>query len=351
MAYLDINDLRIEYERGVPTLDQYNLAVYEGELVALLGPSGCGKTTTLRAIAGFIEPAGGQITINGKDYTQLPPNRRDIGMVFQSYALFPHLSVFDNVAFGLRMRGVSNSDITSRVNEALQMVDLSEYSERRPDQLSGGQRQRVALSRSIVIEPTLLLFDEPLSNLDAKLRVNMRTEIRRLQQRLGITALYVTHDQVEALAISDRVVVMNEGVIEQIGTPEEIFSQPATAFVADFMGFVNKFNATVTQQGDDTLEVTQQGHNVTLSKHGRTITHDEVQVFFRSEAAHLSADATDNSLPGEIVLQTFQGNVVEYVVETPLGEFLIHQPNDAPRFKQGPIHIVLDAHKLIPIQS
>ncbi|MCB0043447.1 MAG: ABC transporter ATP-binding protein, partial [Caldilinea sp.] len=198
---------------------------------------------TLRTVAGFIDPSAGTVTIAGRNVTRLPPNKRDLGIVFQSYALFPHLTVFQNVAFGLERRRVNKAEQTQRVNDALALVDMADFAHRRPAQLSGGQRQRVAVARAIVIEPTLLLMDEPLSNLDAKLRVGMRTEIRRLQQRLGITTLYVTHDHVEALTLSDRIVVMNKGNIEQIGTPEEVFSNPQTPFVADFMGFENRLLA------------------------------------------------------------------------------------------------------------
>ncbi len=346
MAYLDVANLRIEYERGVPTIDNYDLSIEEGELVALLGPSGCGKTTTLRAVAGFIEPASGRISVAGKDYTRLPPNKRDISMVFQSYALFPHLSVFDNVAFGLKMRRVASKDITRRTRDALAMVDLAGYEDRRPAQLSGGQQQRVALARAIVVEPSLLLFDEPLSNLDAKLRMTMRTEIRRLQQRLGLTALYVTHDQVEALAISDRVVVMNKGKIEQMGDPETIFTHPATAFVADFMGFANKFAATISARNSDTITVQSEGHTLIIPTHDGSGSRDPVLVYFRPDAAALHGAATDTTLPGDILLRTFQGGVMEYVVATALGEFIIHQPSTAPRYDTGSIHISFDTGKL-----
>lgn len=351
MAYLEIQNLRIEYERGIPTLDNYNLTVNEGELLALLGPSGCGKTTTLRSVAGFIEPAAGKITIAGKDNTRLPPNKRDIGMVFQSYALFPHLSVFNNVAFGLKMRGVSKSEVKTRVHDALRLVDLTGFEERRPAQLSGGQRQRVALARSIVIEPTLLLFDEPLSNLDAKLRLSMRAEIRRLQQRLGITALYVTHDQIEAMAISDRIVVMNLGEIEQVGTPEEIFSQPATGFVADFMGFANKFTATITKANDSTLDLRAGDHQITIPNHRNQHEGQTVEVYFRPEGAQLIMEPAKNSVPGEVILRTFQGTVVEYIVSTSLGEFVIHQNDETTRYEPGQVYILFNTDKLIPISE
>lgn len=349
MAYLEINNLRIEYEAGVPTLDHFNLAVSDGELVSLLGPSGCGKTTTLRSVAGFIEPVGGTIVIAGRDNTTLPPNKRDIGMVFQSYALFPHLTVFENVAFGLRMRRVSRSAMRQRVQDALHLVDLNGFESRRPGQLSGGQRQRVALARAIVIEPKLLLFDEPLSNLDAKLRVNMRTEIRRLQQRLGITALYVTHDQVEALAISDRVVVMNLGEIEQIGTPEQVFGEPTTGFVADFMGFVNQFDGQIRSATPEAITLQAGDSTLTLPNKRDLQSGQAIEVYFRPEAAGMSATAAPNSIAGEVLLRTFHGTVIEYVVNTALGEFVIHEHDTAQRLDPGTAYVTFNPDKLIPI--
>ncbi|MEO0565092.1 MAG: ABC transporter ATP-binding protein, partial [Chloroflexota bacterium] len=334
MSYLEIENLRVEYERGVPTLDQFNLSVHEGELIALLGPSGCGKTTTLRSVAGFIQPAAGSIRIAGKDYTHLPPNKRDIGMVFQSYALFPHLTVADNVAFGLRMRGVSRQDIRQRVTQALELVGLEAFADRQPPQLSGGQQQRVALARAIVIEPQLLVFDEPLSNLDAKLRVDMRTEIRRLQQRLKITAVYVTHDQVEAMAISDRIVVMNTGRIDQIGTPEEVYSYPKTRFVADFMGFDNAFRVERVRRSGDSIMLEADGQTLQFDSN-LTSLNDTLWVYFRPDAATLTTEPQPHSIKGTIVLTTFQGQLVEYVIQTTLGEFIIHQDESKPRHAPG----------------
>ncbi|MBL4916838.1 ABC transporter ATP-binding protein [Tabrizicola sp. DMG-N-6] len=224
---------------GAPAVDTINLDIAPGELVTLLGPSGCGKTTTLRMIAGLEEPTAGSITIGDEDVTHLPAEKRDVTMVFQSYALFPHMNVFENVAYGLKVARRPRPEIAARVAEALDLVGLGAYADRSVDALSGGQQQRVALARALVMKPRVILFDEPLSNLDAKLRLRVRAEIRALQRRLGLTAVYVTHDQEEALAISDRVVVMKSGRIEQIGTPRDLYTRPATRFVADFIGSAN----------------------------------------------------------------------------------------------------------------
>ena len=226
-------------------VDGVDLAVAPGEFVTLLGPSGCGKTTTLNLIAGFLLPDGGHIQLGGRLVESLPPFQRDLGMVFQDYALFPHMSVADNVAFGLRMRKVAKDEISRRVGEALALVKLEGYGGRRPNQLSGGQRQRVALARALVIRPTMLLLDEPLSNLDLKLREEMRTEISSLQRRLGIATVFVTHDQGEALTMSDRIAVMRDGRIEQLGAPAEIYERPATRFVAGFIGSINMVSAKI----------------------------------------------------------------------------------------------------------
>jgi len=355
MAYLDLIDLCVEYEKGEPILDGYNLAVHEGELLSLLGPSGCGKTTTLRAVAGFIEPAGGQVIVDGRDYTRLAPNKRDIGLVFQSYALFPHLSVNHNVGFGLRMRGVRGAEMQQRVDEALELVDLTGYGDRRPGQLSGGQRQRVAVARAIVIEPKLLLMDEPLSNLDAKLREGMRVEIRRLQQRLGTTMLYVTHDQAEALSLSDRIVVMNKGRIEQIGSPEDIFYQPATPFVADFMGFDNHFDVRLKEIDGKRIRV-QAGSRTFEAEERRDLADadekdlrpgDEASAYFRPEAVTLASGAAPNSLPGSVLLRTFRGSTVQYVVTTDKGEFSVQASDASTPFDVGPAHIVFEPRSLV----
>jgi putative spermidine/putrescine transport system ATP-binding protein len=234
---------------ALTAVEAMDLTVADGEFVTLLGPSGCGKTTTLNMIAGFIAPDGGSIRLQGRAVESLPPFRRDLGLVFQDYALFPHMTVAENVGFGLRMRRLPRADIAQRVTEALDLVQLRGLGERRPLQLSGGQRQRVALARALVIRPAMLLLDEPLSNLDLKLREEMRVEISALQRRLGIATVFVTHDQGEALIMSDRVVVMREGRVEQIGTPKEIYERPATRFVAGFIGSINMLPARCVAVG------------------------------------------------------------------------------------------------------
>src|SRR5580704_12915636 len=235
---LEVDGLIKRYSPQV-SVGPISFEVHEGEFFSLLGPSGCGKTTTLRCIAGFETLSGGSIRMRGERIDDKPPHRRDIGLVFQNYALFPHLTVFDNVAFGLRLRRVSKEEIADRVDRILQLVDLAGMTTRFPAQLSGGQQQRVAMARSLVLEPRILMFDEPLSNLDFKLRLQMREELRNLQRRLGKTSIYVTHDQTEALALSDRIAVLSHGRIEQIGTPDEIYERPASVFVAEFIGSSN----------------------------------------------------------------------------------------------------------------
>lgn len=349
MAFLELVNLQVGYEKGSWVLNDFHLTVEKGEFVSLLGPSGCGKTTTLRTIAGFIEPSRGQVLINGRDYTKTPPHKRNIGLVFQSYALFPHLSVFENVAFGLRRRHINHAEIKQRVAAALAMVDLVGLENRLPAQLSGGQRQRVALARAVVIQPDLLLLDEPLSNLDAKLRVGMRAELHRLQRHLGITTIYVTHDQVEAMSLSDRVLVMNKGKIEQEGTPEEIFYRPATPFVARFMGFDNQFLGRVHRRDVHQVEIATDAGRLTARPHflPEVRVGDPVVVLFRPEAAQLQTTPGDNTIPGEIVFRTFQGSVGEYLVRSALGEFTVALSETTPQFTPGPIHIAIAPENLI----
>jgi len=252
------------------TVGPLSFEVQEGEFFSLLGPSGCGKTTTLRCIGGFESLTEGSIALDGRRLHDRPPHKRDVGLVFQNYALFPHLTVFDNIAFGLRLRKVDRADIERRVAQMLELVDLPQVAGRYPAQLSGGQQQRVAIARSLVLEPSLLLFDEPLSNLDFKLRIQMRYELRDLQRRLGTTAVYVTHDQTEALALSDRIAVLSQGRIEQIGPPGEIYERPASAFVADFIGSSNLVAARVGRAGEDghTAVETEEGLALAIPRIG-----------------------------------------------------------------------------------
>ncbi len=249
MTDLELIGLTKTYGSGA-AVDNLNLSVAAGELVAFLGPSGCGKTTTLRMVAGFVEPTGGTIRVQGRDITGLAPNKRDMGMVFQSYALFPHMTVARNIAFGLHARRVGRSEVAPRVAAALDLVGLSGMEDRYPRQLSGGQQQRVALARVLALRPKLLLFDEPLSNLDAKLRVQMRHEIRRLQKEVGITALFVTHDQEEAMDLADQIVVMSHGQVEQVGGARELYDNPANEFVMTFVGEVNQLGRSFVRPHD-----------------------------------------------------------------------------------------------------
>jgi putative spermidine/putrescine transport system ATP-binding protein len=323
MSYIELKDIDAGYVKGNPILKDFNLSVEKGELLSLLGPSGCGKTTTLRTIAGFIMAEKGQVLVNGKDYTRLPPNKRNIGLVFQTYALFPHLSVFDNVAYGLKRRKVRKDEIAARVASVLELVSLTGYEDRLPAQLSGGQRQRVALARSIVIEPDLLLLDEPLSNLDAKLREEMRAELSRLQHQLGITMIYVTHDQIEALSLSSRIIIMNKGEIEQMGSPEEVYSRPATPFVAGFMGFDNSIGAVVESVGEAAIRA--RGGELTLDcpvYDRKFASGDQVELFFRAEDAELTASDAEGVLPVSLNFASFQGNTSLCSVRTADGRDL-----------------------------
>ena len=290
------------------------LAVRPGELLTLLGPSGCGKTTTLRMIAGFEKPDAGRVRFDGQDVTDLPANQRNIGFVFQNYALFPHLSIFENVAYGLRVRGAAADVIVKRVGDVLALVGLAGYEQQFSAQLSGGEQQRVALARAIVIEPRVLLFDEPLSNLDAKLRVQMRQEIRALQRRLGITTVYVTHDQEEAMAVSDRIVVMNQGSVVQEGTAEDLYYRPASEFVATFVGRVNLIAGTLAQAADGRLGVAALGTVISPAyvPEGLTI-GDAVQLIVRPEALAIGRDA-ETPLRATVASRTFLGEKIEYVV-------------------------------------
>ncbi|WP_112944413.1 ABC transporter ATP-binding protein [Rhizobium sp.] len=303
-TYLQLDKLTLAYGDTVAVKD-LDLSIKKGELVALLGPSGCGKTTTMRSIAGLLNPASGRITLDGADITRVSANKRNVGLVFQSYALFPHLTVYENVAFGLRLKGVSGQDLDAKVSASIKSVGLASFASRKPGELSGGQQQRVALARSMVMEPKVLLLDEPLSNLDARLRLEMRAELQRVQKETGVTMIFVTHDQIEALALADRIVVMLNGGIEQIGTPEEIYNKPVSAFVADFVGFENVF----------ALENGKLATSNSLVELSAPVPQAVKGLAWRPRMVILGSGPFQGTVRGT----SFAGNVREYLLDTPLG--------------------------------
>ena len=308
MPYLDIQHLEKSFGTHRVVRD-FNLGVEQGEFISLLGPSGCGKTTVLRMVAGFEAPSLGHIVIDGQDVTGLRPNQRNIGMVFQAYALFPNLTVAQNVGFGLRIAGVPRAEIDARVTEMLALIGLPDKGTSWPFQLSGGQQQRVALARALAPKPRVLLLDEPLSALDAKIRVSLRTEIREIQKRLGITTIFVTHDQEEALSMSDRVVVMNGGIAEQAGAPHEIYNRPTTRFVANFVGTLNTFAAAVDDPAMGTVRIGDRVLSLAVPVGGGS--GAPVTLAVRPEALHLGrAPGKDTVLPATIVDVHFMGAII-----------------------------------------
>ncbi len=309
MTFLQLSGIQKSFGANA-VVKNFDLAVSRGELVTFLGPSGCGKTTTLRMIAGFESPTRGQIVIDGHDVTTLRANRRNIGMVFQSYALFPNMTVAGNVGFGLRVAGKPAAEIRSRVDEMLAMIKLPELAARYPYQLSGGQQQRVSLARALASSPQILLLDEPLSALDARIRLSLREEIRTLQRKLGITTIFVTHDQEEALSMSDRVVVMNDGAVEQIGTPSEIYNAPRTRFVASFVGTLNLLDGRIVDTSSGLVEI--DGQRVATRRDLNGAKAGDVRAMaLRPEALRLGAGGDDrNTLKGVIEEVAFLGAVV-----------------------------------------
>jgi iron(III) transport system ATP-binding protein len=320
-----------------------------GTLTTLLGPSGCGKTTTLRLIAGLELPTRGVIRIGGRDVSNVPASDRDVSMVFQSYALFPHMTVLENVRYGLDVAGVAKSDAIARAHETLAGVGLQGFDARLPAELSGGQQQRVALARALVLEPSVLLFDEPLSNLDARLRRRMREEIRELQQRLRLTVVYVTHDQSEAMAVSDRIVVMNHGTIAQAGTPRELYERPRDAFVAGFMGDANRLKATLGARDASHADIDIGGLRLSLPHHG--VASGEAMVSVRPEAIVLGPEDS-SPLRGKVAKAAYLGNMMEYTIDTPVGElFCVSSAVDAPLAPGSGVGVRFAAHGVAVIAT
>jgi putative spermidine/putrescine transport system ATP-binding protein len=353
MAFLEIQDLKKTY--GAQNVVQnVDLSIQRGEFVSFLGPSGCGKTTTLRMVAGFETPTEGAIRINDRDVTHLHPSQRNVGMVFQSYALFPNMTVAQNIGFGLKVGRRSNSEIGSRVEEMLRLIKLPALAARYPYQLSGGQQQRVALARALAIKPQVLLLDEPLSALDAKIRVSLREEIKGVQRALGITTIYVTHDQEEALSMSDRIVVMNEGRIEQIGTPFEIYNYPRTRFVASFVGTLNILRGKLTDPASGKLEI--DGQEVASARAVVDGERGDIRsVALRPEAILLQdAGGERNRLRGTIEEVSFLGSVVRVRVrfkENAVSLDTFNNPNAPPPVRSQPVTVSFAREDLLVLEG
>ncbi len=312
MAYLELSNLRKDFS-GLTVVEGFQLEVGQGEFISLLGPSGCGKTTVLRMVAGFEKPTSGQIVVQGRDVTNLPPNRRNMGMVFQNYALFPNMTAAGNIGYGLRVAGRPKAEIKQRVKEILELVQLNQMGDRFPYQLSGGQQQRVALARALAIQPALLLLDEPLSALDAKVRAEVRDEIRRIQTKLAITTIFVTHDQEEALSISDRVVVMSQGRIEQVNTPFEIYNFPVTEFVASFVGQLNLIPVMVVNPAEKLVKLN--GHLVQAGRIAEKFSAEKPRLAVRPEELRPGHAAGHNNLSGKVESINYLGSIVRVHVE------------------------------------
>ena len=321
------NSIAVEFKNvtkafgDVKAVQNLNFSIESGQLVTLLGPSGCGKTTTLRLIAGLEMITEGSVHIGGKDVTKLPATDRDVSMVFQSYALFPHMTVLQNVSYGLSMSRLPKNEVQEKAIAGLEMVGLSGFGNRLPSELSGGQQQRVAVARALVLEPEVLLFDEPLSNLDAKLRRRVREEIRELQQNLELTTVYVTHDQEEALAVSDRIIVMNQAVIAQEGTPRQLYEEPVNLFVSDFIGDANIVKAEIIKIEGANAEVEIGGIRTNLPHRG--LISGEANVAIRPQSICLSQSGNENSIPGTILKAIYLGGHIEYTVDCILGELFV----------------------------
>jgi spermidine/putrescine transport system ATP-binding protein len=335
----------------VTAVDGINLEMPGAEFFSMLGPSGCGKTTTLRMIAGFEQPTSGQILLDGEDMAFTPPHKRNVNTVFQSYALFPHLSVQDNVAFGLRRQKRPKNEVRQRVAEALELVQLTGFEKRKPAQMSGGQQQRVALARALVLKPAVLLLDEPLGALDAKLRKALQIELKALQQQVGITFVYVTHDQEEALTMSDRIAVMSDGRVEQVAAPHEVYEEPSTTFVADFLGVSNLMSVTAHGDSDGRCRVSL-GDFELFAARGETHTTGETRIVIRPERVHLEPHETtgENRVPGMVERVVYLGNSNQVIVGLANGDklqALIQNTGDELAYRQGdPVRVYLPAEAL-----
>jgi ABC-type Fe3+/spermidine/putrescine transport system ATPase subunit len=318
MALLELQNLTQRFG-SLTALDNFNLSVGQGEFVSLLGPSGCGKTTTIRLVAGFLNPTQGKVLVNGRDISPLPPEKRDIGMVFQSYALFPHLNVFENVAFGLRAKKLTGPQVGEKVEQALALVNLTGYGKRPVSELSGGEQQRVAIARTLVIEPQILLLDEPLSNLDASLREETRRQLRHLIDSLGITAIFVTHDQEEAFALSDRIALLSKGVCQQVGTPQELYYRPVNEFVAKFIGNSNLFSLPFKTDGEDCLVFSLPGGNdlrIRRNQPWQFRKGEVCRLLLRPERIEFEKTSANIKLiTAKIMSQQFSGAFSEYELE------------------------------------
>jgi spermidine/putrescine transport system ATP-binding protein len=341
-------------------VDDIDAIIHAGEFFSLLGPSGCGKTTTLRMIAGFERPTAGEILLDGVDVAQTPPHRRNVHTVFQNYALFPHLNVFDNVAFGLRRRRVAKSEVSRRVNEAIELVELGGLAARRPQQLSGGQQQRVALARALVLRPALLLLDEPLGALDAKIRKQLRLELKALQEEVGITFVFVTHDQEEALSMSDRVAVMSNGKIEQVGTPATVYEEPGTVFVADFLGVSNLMDAHAQADPGSSAHCAVTIGDFTLRAGcGDTSARGAVKVVARPERVSLLAHGAtrENCLPGMVQRTVYVGATLQVMVRLVTGAQLqasVTNTGEADGYEPGTpvcVHVPADALRVLGVPA
>lgn len=327
-----VKDFADKDGKNVRAVDHVDLSINKGEFVTLLGPSGCGKTTTLRMLAGFESQNEGEIFLEGKSIGHVPPHQRNMPMVFQSYALFPHLTIFDNIAYGLKLRKENRETIRNDVAMACQMVNLVGLEQRYPGELSGGQQQRVALARALVLKPSLILFDEPLSNLDAKLRMQTRTEIKRVQQLLGITAIYVTHDQSEALSMSDRIVVMSDGRIMQEGSPEDIYNSPATPFVSDFIGNANFIETTAEEVSAEGVQVKIQNETFLVPQHrcdDGVSKGDEILLSIKPEAIEVNTETS--GCTGRVDVSSFIGATTEYKIEFDDSYLTVVHPNMSPK--------------------